>query len=78
VGDLGSIPRSGRYLREGYCFFPVCLPGEFHGQRNVVSYSPWGYKEMDMTEQLMVSIGPNVGYREFDLILCNDLYGERI
>ena len=57
---------------------PVFLPGEFHGQRNVVSYSPWGYKELDMTEQLMVSIGPNVEYREFYLILYNDLYGERI
>ena len=21
---------------------PVFLPGEFHGQRNLVGYSPWG------------------------------------
>ena len=28
------------------------LPGEFHGQRNLMGYSPWGYKESDMTEQL--------------------------
>ena len=26
---------------------PGCLPGEFHGQRTLVGYSPW-----DMTEQL--------------------------
>ena len=25
------------------------LPGEFHGQR---SYSPWGHKQLDTTEQL--------------------------
>ena len=30
----------------------VFLPGEFHGQRRLASYSPWGHKESDMTEQL--------------------------
>ena len=29
---------------------PVFLFGEFHGQRNLVGYSPWGHKESDMTE----------------------------
>ena len=31
---------------------PVFLPGEFHGQRSLVGYSPWGHKELDMTECL--------------------------
>ena len=31
---------------------PVFLPGEFHGQRSLVGYSPWGCKESDMTERL--------------------------
>ena len=31
---------------------PVFLPGEFHEQRNLVRYSPWGHKELDMTERL--------------------------
>ena len=26
---------------------PVFLPGEFHGQRSLVGYSPWGHKELD-------------------------------
>ena len=30
---------------------PVFLPGEFHGQRSLVGYSPWGCKELDTTEQ---------------------------
>ena len=30
----------------------ILLPGESHGQRSLVDYSPWGHKEMDMTEQL--------------------------
>ena len=28
----------------------VFLPGEFHGQRSLVSYSPRGRKELDTTE----------------------------
>ena len=31
---------------------PVFLPGEFHGQRSLMTYSPWGCKESDTTEQL--------------------------
>ena len=30
---------------------PVFLPGEFHGQGSLVGYSPWGCKELDMTEE---------------------------
>ena len=26
---------------------PLFLPGEFHGQRSLVGYSPWGCKESD-------------------------------
>ena len=29
---------------------PVFLPGKSHGQRNLVGYSSWGCKELDMTE----------------------------
>ena len=28
------------------------LPGEFHEQRSLVGYSPWGHKDSDRTEQL--------------------------
>ena len=34
---------------------PVFLPGESHGQRSLGGYSPWGHKELDMTEQLTLS-----------------------
>ena len=30
----------------------VFLPGESHGRRSLVGYSPWGHKESDTTEQL--------------------------
>ena len=26
------------------------LPGEFHGQRSLVGYSPWDHKELDISE----------------------------
>ena len=29
---------------------PEFLPGEFHGQRSLAVCSPWGRKELDMTE----------------------------
>ena len=29
---------------------PVFLPGESHGQRTLVGYSPWGHKKLDMIE----------------------------
>ena len=31
---------------------PVLLPGESHGQRNLVGCSPWGCEESDTTERL--------------------------
>ena len=52
VGDLGSIPGSGRSLGEGNGN-PLqysCLE-KSHGQRSQVGYSPWGPKELDMIER---------------------------
>ena len=34
----------------------VFLPGEFHGQRNLAVYSPWGLKDLDKTEWLSLHI----------------------
>ena len=51
--DPALIPGSERSPREGT---PVLLPGEFHGQRSLVGYSPWGSKELDTTEGLTLSL----------------------
>ena len=40
---------------------PVFLSGEFHGQRSPASYSPWGCKEADTTEQLTLKQFPAHG-----------------
>ena len=34
---------------------PIFLPGELHGQRSLAGYSPWGRKELDMTERLTLT-----------------------
>ena len=39
-------------LRRKWQLTPVFLPGEFHGQRSLEGYSPWGHKESDMTKWL--------------------------
>ena len=53
AGDLGSIPGSERSPgeRNGNPL-PVFLPGESHGRRSLVGYSPRGCKESDTTELL--------------------------
>ena len=46
------IPGSGRSPGEGNATPLVLLPGESHGQRSLVDYSPWDHKESDTTQQL--------------------------
>ena len=52
AGDLGLIPELGRSSGGGNATHSSILPGEFHGQRSLADYSPWGRKESDMTEQV--------------------------
>ena len=44
-----SLGREDPWRRE-WQLTPAFLPGKFHGQRNLVGYSPWGCKESDTTE----------------------------
>ena len=44
VGNLGLIPGLGIFpWRREWLPTPVFLPGKFHGQRSLPSYSPWGH-----------------------------------
>ena len=53
TGDTGLIPVSGRSPGGGHGnLIPVSLS---HGQRSLVGHSPWGCKELDMTEGLTLS-----------------------
>ena len=48
---------------------PVFLPREFHGQKNLVAYSPWGHKELHMTEQLTLPFSNNLICGELNLTI---------
>ena len=44
---VGKIPWSRKWQPT-----PVFLPRESHGQRSLVGFSPWGFKQSDKTKQL--------------------------
>ena len=52
MSALGRSPGGG----SGNSPTPLLLPGEFHGQRSLLGCSPWGHKELDMTEWLTLSL----------------------
>ena len=43
-------------LEEEMATTPLFLPREFHGQRSLAGYNPWGCEELDMTEKLTLSL----------------------
>ena len=51
IGEAGSILGQEDPLEEEWQPTPVFLPGESHGQRSLVGYSPKGHKESDTTEE---------------------------
>ena len=65
AGDLDSIPGSGRSPGEGNGnSLQYSCPGESHGGKSLVGYSPWGCKESDMTEQLHFHFHFSCGTRD--------------
>ena len=50
AGDPGLIPGLGRSAGEG-----VGYPLQYSGLENSMDYSPWGRKESDTTERLLLS-----------------------
>ena len=47
------LPQRTRWRRRWHPT-PVFLPGKSHGRRSLVGCSPWGRKELDTTEQLLL------------------------
>ena len=43
-------------LEKGKLPNPVFLPGEFHGQRSLVGYSPWSCIKSDRTDRLRLTL----------------------
>ena len=52
AGDLCLIPGLGRSpWRRAWQPTPVFLPGEFHGQRGLAGYKPWGHTTKQQQQQ---------------------------
>ena len=69
AGDLGSILGREAPWRREWQPTPVFLPGEVHGQRSLVGYSPWGCKESDRTERLTLSLSFLFDVKHFKMCL---------
>ena len=51
AGDRGQSLDHEDHSEKGMAQLnPLFLPGEFHEQRSLAGYSPWGRKDLDLTE----------------------------
>ena len=50
-------------MEKGIAIHSILFPGELHGQKSLLGYSPWDCKKLDMTEQLTLGKG-NFGENE--------------
>ena len=79
VRDVGLIPGSTEDpLEKEWQPTSVFLPGQFHSQRSLVGYCPWGHKESDTTGHERIykidnQQGSAVQHRELYSRFCNNL-----
>ena len=81
-GDMGSILGREDPWRRKWQPTPVFLPGKSHGQRSLEGYSPWGHKELDMTEHELLdgahSRNSTKGNYHVVLLMVKNLIGESL
>ena len=65
---IGKIPWRRKWQPN-----PVFLPGEFHGQRSLAGYSPWGRRESDTTERVTLLLPLSVLKVEIGVINFSSL-----
>ena len=73
---VGKIPWRRKWLTT-----PVFLPGEFHRQRSLAGYYPWGCKELDTSEWLTHSkagVGQSRARQEGTSLLWLILVSEKL
>ena len=52
-------------LEKGWLPIPIFLSGEFHGQRNLMGYSPWGHKKSDTIVTNSWPVTTNMSWSSF-------------
>ena len=71
---VGKIP-----CRRKWQPTPVLLPGEFHGQKSLVGYSPWGHKKSDtMDWRTLPFRAPNERPSRSSKRSCNVFYSFKL
>ena len=65
-------------LEKGMLPTPVFLLGEFHGQRSLAGCSPWGRKELAMTEWLTLFCFLFNCLAVFCIFICKELFYIRL
>ena len=73
-GDIRARVRSLAWedpLEEGMQPTPIFLPGESHGQRSLVGYSPWGRKEWTQQSELSNNI---LNSKQFTVPLFSQMF----
>ena len=56
MGDLGSIPRLGRFPGGGHGNPPqYSFLENPHGQKSLAGYSLWDHKDLDRTERVSIT-----------------------
>ena len=70
--NLGFDPWVGKIpWRRAWQPTPVFLPEKSHGQKSLAGYSPWGQKELDMTE---VTYHDHIVISNLKVNLCCNLF----
>ena len=89
MGEPGGLPSMGSHRvghnwsdeaawRRKWQPTPIFLPGESHGRRSLVGYSPWGHEELDMTERLHFHFSLScIGEGSGNLLQCSCLENPR-
>ena len=70
---MGSVLGLGRSLGRGNGYTSLFLPGESHGQRSLVGYSPWGRKESDnnWSDWIRARVVLRDGFPDLFIFPCN-------
>ena len=71
-------PFTSMHWRRKWQPTPAFLPGESHGQRSLVGYSPWGHQESDTTEWLTLPLLLTTLYRPGLPLEFASLYQSRV
>ena len=64
------------YWRRGWQPTPLFSPGEFHVQRSLAGYSPWGHKASETSERLSLTHSQHIYMESRKMVQMNLFTGQ--